>query len=242
MCALHKWKNELVTQSCLTRCDPVECSLPGSSLCPRNSPGKRTGVGCHFLLQGIFSTQGSNPALPHCWWTLYRLSHQRIVLYTWGCQRSSGHLWQANSKERKFFKWPHFTQFSHLWSHGVLKSGCGPEWMTQGNTLLLVLPTWFSWTSHRLASSCPQVHKPLSFPPASCAGFLWFVGCVLRLVPSRRGLSCWSNSFCGGFCHLFIIQSQAQVFLPCFFLPEIALFPNFSIAFSFHFLSPLHSN
>ena len=26
-------------------------------------PGKNTGVGCHFFLQGIFSTQGSNPSL-----------------------------------------------------------------------------------------------------------------------------------------------------------------------------------
>ena len=31
-------------------------------LCPWNSPGKNTGVGCHFLLQGIFRRQGSN----HC--------------------------------------------------------------------------------------------------------------------------------------------------------------------------------
>ena len=30
---------------------------------------------CHFLLQGIFPTQGSNPGLPHCRQTLYRLSH-----------------------------------------------------------------------------------------------------------------------------------------------------------------------
>ena len=37
-------------------CDPVDCSLPGSSL-----HGKNTGVDCHFLLQGIFPTQGSNP-------------------------------------------------------------------------------------------------------------------------------------------------------------------------------------
>ena len=29
-------------------------------LCPWDSPGKNTGVGCHFLLQGIFPTQGSN--------------------------------------------------------------------------------------------------------------------------------------------------------------------------------------
>ena len=32
---------------------------------PWDSPGKSTGVGCHFLLQGIFPTQGSNPGLPH---------------------------------------------------------------------------------------------------------------------------------------------------------------------------------
>ena len=32
-------------------------------LCPWDSPGKNTGVGCHFLLQGLFSTQGSNPSL-----------------------------------------------------------------------------------------------------------------------------------------------------------------------------------
>ena len=30
-------------------------------LCPWNFPGKNTGVCCHFLLQGIFPTQGSNP-------------------------------------------------------------------------------------------------------------------------------------------------------------------------------------
>ena len=32
-------------------------------LCPWNFPGKNTGMGCHFLLQGIFPIQGSNPSL-----------------------------------------------------------------------------------------------------------------------------------------------------------------------------------
>ena len=41
-------------------CNPTDCSLPGSSV-HRDSPGKNTGVSCHFLLQGIFLTQGSNP-------------------------------------------------------------------------------------------------------------------------------------------------------------------------------------
>ena len=34
-------------------------------LCPWDFPGKNIGVGCHFLYQGIFSTQGSNPSLLH---------------------------------------------------------------------------------------------------------------------------------------------------------------------------------
>ena len=45
-------------------------------LCLWDFPGKSTGMGCHFLLQGIFLTQGSNPGLLHCRQTLYPLSHQ----------------------------------------------------------------------------------------------------------------------------------------------------------------------
>ena len=43
---------------------------------PWDFPGKSTGVGCHFLLQGIFPIQGSNLGLPHCRQMLYHLSHQ----------------------------------------------------------------------------------------------------------------------------------------------------------------------
>ena len=52
----------LVAQSCPTLCDPSDCDPPGSSI-SWNSPGKNTRVGCHSLLQGIFSTQGSNPGI-----------------------------------------------------------------------------------------------------------------------------------------------------------------------------------
>ena len=48
---------------------------PVRLLCPWDSPGKNTGVGCHSLLQGIFQTQGSNPGL-HCREILYWLSQQ----------------------------------------------------------------------------------------------------------------------------------------------------------------------
>ena len=49
---------------------------PHGLLCPWGFPGKKTGVGCHFLLQEVFPTQGLNPGLPHCRRTLYHLSHQ----------------------------------------------------------------------------------------------------------------------------------------------------------------------
>ena len=64
----------LVTQSCLTLCDLMDCSLPGSSV-HGDSPGKNTGVGCHSLLQQIFPTWGWNPGLLHCRQILYHLSH-----------------------------------------------------------------------------------------------------------------------------------------------------------------------
>ena len=54
---------------------------PTRLLHPWISPGKSTGVGCHFLLHGIFLTQGSNLGLPHCRQTLYRLSHQGSPIY-----------------------------------------------------------------------------------------------------------------------------------------------------------------
>ena len=43
------------------------------------------GVGCHFLLQGIFPTQGSNLGIPHCRQMLYRLSYQGSpnTVFTW---------------------------------------------------------------------------------------------------------------------------------------------------------------
>ena len=55
----------LVVQSCLTLYDPMDHSLPGSSVLGAY-PGKNTGVSCHGLLQGIFPTQGSNPGLLRC--------------------------------------------------------------------------------------------------------------------------------------------------------------------------------
>ena len=71
-----KWKSESVNSlSCVWLCDSMDCSPPGSSV-HGIFPGKNTGVGCHFLLQGVFPTQGLNLGLLHCRWILYCLSHQ----------------------------------------------------------------------------------------------------------------------------------------------------------------------
>ena len=51
-----------VSQSFSTLCDPMDCSLT-RFLRPWDFPGKNIGVGCHFLFQEIFPTQGLNPRL-----------------------------------------------------------------------------------------------------------------------------------------------------------------------------------
>ena len=70
---------------------------------PWDFPGKSTGVGCHFLLQRIFLTQGSNPGLPHCRQTLYRLSHQESPC----CTLNPHNLF------RSFYLLTTFTLFTH---------------------------------------------------------------------------------------------------------------------------------
>ena len=80
-------------QSCPALCDPMDCSQPGFS--PQNFPGKNTGVGCHFLLQRSFPTQGSNLCLLHLLhWQADSLpmSYQGSLIYTYthllGCIKS----------------------------------------------------------------------------------------------------------------------------------------------------------
>ena len=64
----------LVTQLCLTLVTPQ----PHRLLCPWDSPGKNTGVGCLSFLQRIFPTQGSNPGFLACRQILYCLSYREV--------------------------------------------------------------------------------------------------------------------------------------------------------------------
>ena len=75
----------LDAQSCLTLCDPMNCSLPGSSV-HGDSPSKNIGVGSLSLLQGIFLTQESNRGLLHCRWILYHLTSYDYEYFHFYCQ------------------------------------------------------------------------------------------------------------------------------------------------------------
>ncbi len=65
----------LVAQLCLTLCNPVDCSPPGSSV-HGILQARILKWGCHFLLEGIFPTQGSNSQLLHWQVDSLPLSHQ----------------------------------------------------------------------------------------------------------------------------------------------------------------------
>ena len=69
-----------VTRSSLTLLQPHDYRLAGSFLCPWDFPGKNSGVGCHFLFQGIFPTQGLNLHLLHWQADSLPLSHQESPL------------------------------------------------------------------------------------------------------------------------------------------------------------------
>ena len=86
-------------------CNPMDCSQPGSSV-HGISQARALEWDCHFFLQGIFPTQGSNLGVLHCRQILYHLSHQKSPwnLGSWlknGKKKKKGH-WRAKcNKWRK---------------------------------------------------------------------------------------------------------------------------------------------
>ena len=84
-------------------------------------PGKNTVLGCHFFLQGILTTQGSNLGLLHSRQILYHLSHQGSPVKAWNVlyiknsynltikrQKSlfkMGKIW-IDTCHKKIYKWP----------------------------------------------------------------------------------------------------------------------------------------
>ena len=128
-CPLHstppvKWKSKLLSRVLLFG---IPCTVACQALCPWDSPGKNTGVGSHFLLQGIFLIQGSNLGLPHCKYILYHLNQGspstppegRANHLSYSSGLNPGH----TPTPCKEWAWP-------------------PEWVSaQGNSLLVLAPT-----------------------------------------------------------------------------------------------------
>ena len=96
---------------------------------PWNSPGQNTRVGSGSLLQGIFSTQGSDPGFLHAEWILYQLSHQgSLRLLEWVAylfsKRSS---WPRNWTGVLYIAGGFFTSWAAREAHKegrVLKNWC----------------------------------------------------------------------------------------------------------------------
>ena len=77
----------------------MSCSLwshglqPARLLCPWNSPGKNTGVGCHFFLQGNFLTQGLNCLSHQGSWEMSQIKHHKVqCLHLASCK-----LWHSSN-------------------------------------------------------------------------------------------------------------------------------------------------
>ena len=79
----------LVAQSCPTLCDPMDCSLPGSSVHGIFQAIVLEWIAISFSSGWIFLTQESNPGLPHCRQALNCLNHQAYkhldhsTVFTW---------------------------------------------------------------------------------------------------------------------------------------------------------------
>ena len=79
-----------VTKTCLTLCDPMDCSSAGL-LCPWDFPGKSAGVGCRF--QGNLPDPGIEPGSPALQVDSLSLSHLGSHKFQLGRWKSSGDGW-----------------------------------------------------------------------------------------------------------------------------------------------------
>ena len=95
-------------------CHPMDCS-PARLLGPWVSPGKNTGVGCCFFLQGIFLTQGSNPGPLYCrqiivWatsWFCLENRRGKWCIYNSDLSDSGYICWECAFGWLREFKWFH---------------------------------------------------------------------------------------------------------------------------------------
>jgi len=121
--AVHLKLTLLFSGQVLSNCLQLHGQQPTRILCPWDSPGKNTGVGCCFLLQRIFLTQGLNPGLPHCRQTHYCLSQGTGKVFSNPCSHFHVLLWKPSLHLPWVQRWPlpplssQGVVHAELWSH-----------------------------------------------------------------------------------------------------------------------------
>ena len=161
-------------------------------------------MGCHFFLQGIFLTQGSNPGLLHCRQTLYPLSHQGSPVVLKGDDKelqSSGTqlFWHQGPISWKIiFPW---TRGLGEWSGGlgmILIRSMKPRFLTSTvpnhfTPENLMLPLIGQEGEHR--QQCKQWGAAVNTGKASLAGLEPTSCCVPWFKTShRRATSLWPGN------------------------------------------------
>ena len=117
-------------------------------LCPWDFPGTNTGVGCHFLLQGILPTQGSNLGLLHygqilyLWATKEALNKKQITVIIW--LEVDGRVWRREEYHSVYI----------FVLHGIL---------TVQKTKLQIIFNWENFLKLLKSQAC----QLLSFPGGS---------------------------------------------------------------------------
>ena len=152
---------------------------PTRLLHPWNSPGKNTGVGCHFLLQGTFPTQGSNLGLPPCRQALYSLSHQKeLFIYIPFFENHHNKLMPFCSlSEYRFPSQPH-----DLTSNPLTSLKCFLSCLTHSPFSLLDI--WHSWSTPPWNAGSFGFHWVLFiyFVGSTSSTYLITVGILLAFV------------------------------------------------------------
>ena len=143
-------------------------------------------MGCHFLLQGIYLTQGSNWGLLHCRWLLYHLSYQESPMVS--VVKSK---WWKDLIIPKW-KWSHSVMFDssrprelqptkllHPWESPGKSTGVGHHCLLQQSPKSLQTISGRSWTPERISAlllhvSIGMLCNPMdySLPGSSIHGIL----------------------------------------------------------------------
>ena len=133
-------------QSCLTLCDPMDCSLAGSAVC---------GIlqARILLLQGIFSTQGLNPSLLHWQADSLPLAPRGKPLMTFSSVQSLSHV------RLSVIPWTAARQASLS--------------ITSFRSLLIFMYTELVMPSNHLILCCPLLFLPSIFPNESVLRIRW---------------------------------------------------------------------